>query len=577
MTTRMEQFLASGSKPAPPMMNGNTPWAHAYAQHIKGVVHRQAARAPRSQQVHLGPSELGVACDRQVVGKLLAGARTNHVADPWPSVLGTAAHAWLADAFAADDPLRWLTEHRVTPHPEHAGTGDLYDAVTATVGDHKVLGESSMDKVRADGGPPRHYKRQLALYGLGFLREGWAVQRIALIAYPRTKASLDTIYVWEHAFDDEVVSWLADTFAETDRRKYQAGLVRSGRWGLADVPREPSRDECYFCVTGDTEVVTSGGIKPIRDIVGTAALLVPESRAPSRGGFKTAPVRYFGDQQTYTVTMRRYKAVKTVTTTADHRWFDHLGTEVRTKELTAGTKLSSSSAEPVRRSDLVRVAAAQGFVFGDGTVPQGNRPATLNIYKRSNKTHLKDLFDTTWHEYADRWWSYHIPRSWKRTPPIDESRSFLLSWLAGYFAADGNVHSGQAVLSSAVRSNIYFARDVAAICGVRYGLITERQRVGFGTVATPLYSMTLDVRDLPGWFLLIPSHRANAQFDRPRRVTHWSVVSVEPTGLTEPVYCATDVDRFVLADGVVTGNCPFYRPGTAHDGTGIGCPGTVTK
>lgn len=247
MTTRLAQFLASGATPDAPAMSGNTPWAHALAGEVRELVRRQADRAPRSRQVHIGPSELGVACDRQVVGKLLGEARTNHVTDPWPSVVGTAVHAWLADAFTADDPHRWMTEHRVTPHPEHAGTGDLYDRSTGTVLDHKVLGESSLAKVRRPEGPSRKYRRQLYLYGLGFLRQGLPVTRVAILAYPRTRSTLDELYVWEHAFDDTAVAELVDTFTETARRKLQAAQVAAGRLALADVPREPSHDECYFC------------------------------------------------------------------------------------------------------------------------------------------------------------------------------------------------------------------------------------------------------------------------------------------------------------------------------------------
>ena len=62
-------------------------------------------------------------------------------------------------------------------------------------------------------------------------------------------------------------------------------------------------------------------------------------------------------------------------------------------------------------------------------------------------------------------WIYGVPRFWKKTPPIRESRSFLLSWLAGYFAADGSVSKNrQVVLESGVFDNIAFARDVAALC-----------------------------------------------------------------------------------------------------------------
>src|SRR5437588_2290578 len=143
---------------APAPLSGNTPWASRYADELRRVVVTHAARAPRSLQRHLGPSELGTPCDRQVAGKLAGLPTTNHVADPWPSVVGTAVHVWLAEAFAADNLrrnlLRWAPEVRVSPTDAHPGTADLYDAVEAAVVDHKVLGENSMRKVQSADGPP---------------------------------------------------------------------------------------------------------------------------------------------------------------------------------------------------------------------------------------------------------------------------------------------------------------------------------------------------------------------------------------------------------------------------------------
>jgi hypothetical protein len=231
-------------------VSGNTEWATRMARVVKDVVIRAADHAPRSQQVHLGPSELGVECDRQVVGKLVREPRTNHVTDPWPSVVGTAVHAWLADAFEADnqktDQQRWFAERRVAPWPGAEGTGDLYDAHEQSVDDHKVLGETSLNKVRA-GRVPRKYRRQLFLYGLGFIRLGLPVKRVAIFAYPRTGSTLDGLYVWEAPFDAAAFAELSDTFAETQRRKAQAAEVLAGRLPLHLVPRTPTSDECYFC------------------------------------------------------------------------------------------------------------------------------------------------------------------------------------------------------------------------------------------------------------------------------------------------------------------------------------------
>jgi hypothetical protein len=139
-----------------------------------------------------------------VAGKLAALPATNHVADPWPSIVGTACHAWAAEAFTADNLrkglLRWVAEQKVTPHPEHPGTADLYDAVEQCVDDHKFLGPTSMAKIRK--GWPRHYLVQLLLYGLGYHLLGLPVRRVVLIAYPRTDASLDGLYVRDTDFTD---------------------------------------------------------------------------------------------------------------------------------------------------------------------------------------------------------------------------------------------------------------------------------------------------------------------------------------------------------------------------------------
>lgn len=252
MTMSAQEFMSA----TPKSVNGNSPWGQRYASEIRRVILEHAARAPRTLQTHLGPSELGVPCDRQVAGKMAALAPTNHVVDPWPSIVGTALHVWEAEAFDADNLrtgiLRWVTEQRVTPHPEHPGTADLYDAQEQCVVDHKNLGESSMAKVRK--GWPRHYLVQLLLYGLGYYLLGLPVRRVVLAAYPRTAASLDGLYVLETGFsgDDgqvlpEVVELLTEVFADTARRKDQAAEITAGRLGLLDIPAAPDNDACYFC------------------------------------------------------------------------------------------------------------------------------------------------------------------------------------------------------------------------------------------------------------------------------------------------------------------------------------------
>jgi hypothetical protein len=256
MTVHPTHSAADFMAAAPKSVSGSSAWATRYASELRRVILEHAARAPRTLQQHLGPSEIGVSCDRQVVGKMAALPATNHVADPWPSIVGTAMHAWAADAFDEDNirrnVMRWVTEQKVTPHPDHPGTADLYDALEQAVVDHKFLGESTMAKIRKDWS--RKYKVQLLLYALGYWLLGLPVRRVAIAAYPRTAASLDGLFVRELPFTDEqnqilpeVESLLTEVFAQTAIRRALADQLLAQEIRFEDVAMDPSSDECFFC------------------------------------------------------------------------------------------------------------------------------------------------------------------------------------------------------------------------------------------------------------------------------------------------------------------------------------------
>lgn len=247
---RLAEWGAAAREPKPDMRRGNSAWAIAYADEQERMWKAYAARSPRSLQVHLGPSELGVECHRQVAAKMAGLPASNHVSDPWPSIRGTALHAYATEVYDYDNQtrgLRWLTEQRVVPHDLHAGTGDLYDGLTFTVGDHKFLGETSMAKVRSADGPPLKYVVQLLLYAMGFRRVGLRVDRVALIAYPATKASLQEMYVWERVHtpaDDELIE---QVWEWTEYRRQWALALLSGQAQISDVPASPDDVECHWC------------------------------------------------------------------------------------------------------------------------------------------------------------------------------------------------------------------------------------------------------------------------------------------------------------------------------------------
>jgi hypothetical protein len=352
----------------------------------------------------------------------------------------------------------------------------------------------------------------------------------------------------------------------------------------------PRKSACQFCLSGDTEVVTRDGVLPLRALVGHAELLVPITGKfgglMHRGKFRNVEVRSFGQQPLYEVKLRRMKSKRSVRATAEHRWFVTAGSqwdepskhERTTKQLRTGDRLRTLRASPPVKERIMSVAVAQGFVFGDGSHDAHERPASVTLHGKKDEALLpyfagmEARMQMVRSEFAGKRIAdkpalhiYGLPRFWKRTPPLRESRAFLLSWLAGYFAADGSVSkTGQAVLESASYDAIKFARDAAAVCGVGYTKIGERWRVGKGKRSTPIYRLCLRLADLPDWFFLIEHHRERvAAQDRSKHDPPWIVESIRKLGCTEEVFCAVvpGAQAFGLSEDLMTGNCPYASRG----------------
>lgn len=270
---------AAQSRTASPFLarNGNSAWSQRYSQELREVVIRYADRLPRNVQRHLGPSELGHLCDRQLVGKMagvsLGSSGENRMHDPWASIVGTAIHAFLEQAFGWEDARlisefafahRWFTEKHVTPDPgsqsPHPGTADLYDAGTYTLSDHKCQSEGIRDKLRRNG-PPHHYFMQMLLYATGYMYAGYRVDRVCLVSWPRTQSSLDDLYVWEHVITEEDMKLTGDLIRKTEIRENLAALVVSGEVDFWEIPATPSEPDCQYCPFFRPDAATNPNVK----------------------------------------------------------------------------------------------------------------------------------------------------------------------------------------------------------------------------------------------------------------------------------------------------------------------------
>jgi hypothetical protein len=223
------------------------------ATEVKRICRTYSESSARSQQKMIGLSEIGDPCDRAIAYRLMQmppvnTGRDNHLAD-----VGTAWHTWAAEAFAAENQrigrTRYVIEERVYLTDGYSGTADLFDVDTGTVLDHKLLGITSLRKIRG-GQIPDKYRVQLHSYGLGHARAGRQVQQVALVCYPRSDnlgGDFGGLGLHIHAepYDEQIARRGLDRLSRLSTLLYQLNPERHpDRWSL--IQATPS-DDCRWC------------------------------------------------------------------------------------------------------------------------------------------------------------------------------------------------------------------------------------------------------------------------------------------------------------------------------------------
>lgn len=198
----------------------------------------------RSQQAAIGPSELGTGCDRKIAYRISGVEETNSWRDPLPAIVGTAVHTWLETAVTKFQHIhgmdRFETEITVKPDPIVTGHCDLYDRQYSMVIDWKTVSPSKLKEWKRKG-PPEHYKTQVNLYAKGLIATGRIVERVALIAVPRS-GWLTEVDMWVDKYDPD----LADVALG---RLYQIAntLLRQGEQLDFEAVAANPDEGCSYC------------------------------------------------------------------------------------------------------------------------------------------------------------------------------------------------------------------------------------------------------------------------------------------------------------------------------------------
>jgi hypothetical protein len=324
------------------------------------------------------------------------------------------------------------------------------------------------------------------------------------------------------------------------------------------------------CFSGDTRYITREGIKTLKETVGTQQTVLSKG-----GSWKTASIQSFGNQSLMKLTLERRNKIKEIYVTADHRWIVHASerghkyVDCLTKDLKQGKRIKNQSTKSslvyTNQWGGIRPSAfgiAHGIVYGDGTISHTTEGPVILRLCGTKQNDLKKWFPISPTKSVENDTEIlDLPRSFKSLPDVNESQSYLLGFLMGYFAADGHVskRDSSVTLSCAQQKTLETVVTLATRVGLRTCPIKSYQRLGYGKEPTLIYSVTFLRDDLTPEFFLRLNHQISfGTKEISHRVSDtWRIVSVEPTDRVEEVFCAVveDTHEFTLEDFIATGNC----------------------
>lgn len=318
-------------------------------------------------------------------------------------------------------------------------------------------------------------------------------------------------------------------------------------------------------VAGDTLVVTKEfGNVPIKTLAGKAASVLNKN-----GDWTPATFKSYGIQTVTKVTLKlNSNTVKEVFATANHRWVLSDGTVVPTSSLERGNRIDFVTAPKAEEDADYVLGIRHGLVYGDG--------AMTKTHKRVKGYHLR-LCGTAKQDFLKYFTEYPISypptaegdpivmmydtfaatHALKELPSAQETDSYLLGFIRGWFGADGHVGKKNPQVS------------ICCNAAGRDWLLQYSERAGFVIQSISIQPRTTNFGErTEDSFVLRISRSSFTEADvlssekqalvKPLQ-SSYSVYSVDETGETEEVFCAEVpiTNTFVLAGGLVTGNCSF--------------------
>ncbi|MFP7706336.1 hypothetical protein [Trueperella sp. LYQ141] len=238
--------------------------SHGY---ITSIIEHAIANQPRSLQTMIGPSEIGMECDHCLAARLAGWTKHGHDT-PWLPFIGTAVHEKLERIFNAYnhanppqedgvDTPEFFTEQKVTVGKiggqPITGSTDLYRTHMRGPGtcgmtvDWKIVGDTTLRKVKATGQPSMRYQVQAHLYARGWNMAGYPTSHVAVYFMPRNRMTLNDGYWWTVEYDEQIAHAALERansiYTSLTMIEKHAGTAARDTW-ITSLPRDAN---CYDC------------------------------------------------------------------------------------------------------------------------------------------------------------------------------------------------------------------------------------------------------------------------------------------------------------------------------------------
>lgn len=320
----------------------------------------------------------------------------------------------------------------------------------------------------------------------------------------------------------------------------------------------------YNPVAGDTIVVTREyGNVPIKTLQGKTATVVNKN-----GEWATATFNSYGVQPLKKITLGlNSNGRREEYATANHRWLLSNGTVVPTEQLRVGDHIDFVTAPKAEIDADYALGIRHGIVYGDGTVVRAQQRVKGYMVRLCGvgKAFLPffDGYPVSYPPSANGdplvmlYDDFAATHSLKELPSEHESESYILGFIRGWLSTDGHIskRDSQTSLCCNLAGKDWLHQYAERAGFVIQGATLQPRTTNYGDRKEDSFVVRVSRSSLASDDILSPIKQ---QYLKPLE-SRFHVRSVEDTDRVEEVFCADvpDTNTFVLAGGLVTGNCSF--------------------